>query len=304
MQPSIEQDRKVAAKKEELGKLSSYDELKTWLSTFGTNAQEIAGFISDNRALVSLGFTQETATLFATELKKRGLTVNEAAEELAASLQEHKTLGAAITDRDKTKRGLDGEIVRLGEEREALVLRIKAGTTQVIALEGTVASLNLTVTNLNEAITKAGDNAKGSMDTMVTEAKTAIDEVSGEAEAKVRGAGNELNAAIVESTAKFKGAAESVKKQADAVENEIGDAMNRAIDVGKQIQGLEPIARIYRFISERKGKPEEVYPIALDFIEGLGEWQRTLHGYGYINTYELDELVKEMKKNWGKSVTG
>lgn len=296
-------DVNIQEKKRELGDVQVYEQLKRDLESMGTEVKAMAGFIRLHNRLVLLGFDEKIAVALATELQKRGLVTEEAVKDMVQVFEEFKSLDKAVGDLQTTRKNLEELVIELGKKKEKVEIQLGRDNSQAGALEQQVVTLKETAGILNRSIEDAGKNAKKSMDTMVTEATTAIGKVRGEAEAKVAGAGNDLNDAIVRNTAKFAEAAESVKTQAGAAESAIDEAMKRAIDVGKQIQGLEPIVRVYRFISDRTGKPEEVYPIAVDFMESLSEWQRTLHGYGYLRTYELDGVLKEMRENWGESVT-
>jgi hypothetical protein len=194
---------------------------------------------------------------------------------------------------------MDDEIDDRKAESGRIGLRNTAAKEQVIALETTVGNLRLTVTTLNNTIKTAGENAKGSMDTIVSGAKTAIEGVKGTAVEEVSGTGTDLKGKIDASTKKFSEAATSVETLAKEAEKEMQEALRLAVDVGKQVQSLDPTVRALFFINQGKGEPSEVFPVVVPLLRNFLKWEDASVGKFYSTT-SLQDAIKETERNWGR----
>lgn len=289
-------ETQIRDKTRELGVLKNYEDLKKWLSTLDTNPQEMAEFIARNRRLHSLGFTQEAAVKFATELGKYDLPPDEAAEKLAAALQNYKTVDAAVKGLERSKKDLDKEVSDLTEDRETIRTERDSGRAQVTALGRRIISLTDTSNILNESIRKAGTDATNSMNTIVESAKAAIEEAKVSAVSRITGTGSELIPKVEDSTKAFSKAATDVQALAEQAKKDMEEAMKEALDVGKQIERLERINRTLYFISMGKGEPRDVFPIALDILRMLKKWEENLPKELMIPW--LNQTIDEMDRNW------
>jgi chromosome segregation ATPase len=286
----------TAANRRELGDQSVYKELRDDLSSMDTTAKALTGFIHSHWQLEKQGFDEKIATAFAKELTKMGLTTEEAARELAHALEKHRSLDEAVSAQEREKRKLGDEVSHLREELDTVRDLIEAGRTQVRALKEAVGTLRSTSRNLNESIKKAGRDAKKSMNTMVKSTKTAVRSVKGAAHDSLMDTVGKLNADVLDSKEKFSQAAKDVETKA-ANANRVMDALTQeAFDLGREIEGLEPISRTYRFISKGEGEPNEAILVAVDFMEQLSKWEKD--HIGPHRTYTLDRAIQETKENW------
>ena len=293
-------NREIAEKGKRLGVVSDLEALQNDLTSMKTSAKALKGFILLHKQLESLGFDEKTALVLATELEKSGLVPEKAAEELARAVDKHKSLHANVLDLEKEKSRLTAEVGRLSHQSGTINTQVESGKEQVLALAREVRGLKSTSRTLNKSIKGAGKTAEKSMHSIASTAKKDIRGVRKEAVDNLKATGKDLNDELIASTSRFSDAATAAAEKANEAKGEMEEALKQAVDVGRQIQGLDPIQKAYQFISTGEGEPNEVLRVAIDFMEQLLKWEESRPWKP--NTYYLDKAMEETKRNWDKSL--
>lgn len=103
-------ETQVKAREERLGSVREYELLKTGLDDLAIGPQAVNGFVMFHKQLVTLGFTQDYATAFATALDIRKLLPKDAAEVLAQALRNYASLDQAVRELEGQKSKLEAGI--------------------------------------------------------------------------------------------------------------------------------------------------------------------------------------------------
>jgi DNA repair exonuclease SbcCD ATPase subunit len=217
-----------------------------------------------------------------------------------AAIAEYKSLHSAVTELGKKRTELDAKVEDLTLEKETLVDQIKAARTTLNRLEESVEKLRTASTTLAGAIKKAGSDAGTSMQGIVKQAKSAIAEARRKAETGLEKSGGSLDRTIMESMERLSKAAAKAEKQADKVRRDMELVARKSVDVGRVLERMEPIGRVYHFISSGKGEPNDVYKWSIDFMEQLEKWE--LSRAPSARTYSLRDAIKETRGNWSRSL--
>lgn len=295
-------EKQVKAKEERLGFVGEYELLKKGLDDLAIGPQGVNGFVAFHRQLVDLGFTQEYATAFATALDIRKLMPKDAAEVLAQALKKYDSLDLAVRELEEQKSKLEAGIRPLKVEEEAVEAHVGTMQAHLEELRKTEAALNDSIEGTRDAIDDLSKKGPASLTRIVDDAIEELERARGEAVRKLQDAVNIMNDDVKASAGEFSKAATDVKTQATEASKVMDALSQEAFELGMEVEGLEPIGRTYRFISEGTGEPKEVIPWAVKFMEQLSKWE--LGHFGPRKTTWLDSAIEETKKNWANSPKG
>ncbi len=90
-----------------------------------------------------------------------------------------------------------------------------------------------------------------------------------------------------------------VQEQAKEFRDQVDGLMQQVFDTGRQMERLDEMSQVFQFISGGKGKPDEVFPKAIDFLKQLAGWEKSRPSGR--RTYYLEKSVEETRENWKDS---
>jgi Sec-independent protein translocase protein TatA len=140
------------------------------------------------------------------------------------------------------------------------------------------------------------EKAPASLKTIVDDA---IRDIGKAPRKEMKEALDEMTEDLKTSAENFSKAATTVETKAKAADKTMDALAQEAFDLGASIEGLEPIARTYRFISEGKGEPYDVVPPAVDFMKQLLSWEES--HFPNAKTIWLRSAIEETDRNWKNS---
>ena len=277
--------KQIAEMKSELGPLDEYKHLKEELHEMEVTAPKMNGFISLHKRLDALGFDAAAALSLANELNRRGLSPNEGASELAEALKKHLTLGLAIGHQEAEERRLNRIVQDLEADEEGILSVLKVAGSEVEALKSTIDTLSRTVANLARTSERISATAPVDVMNVIDDAKKEVRRVGDETRtgmekelAKVSilfdTSSRKINAAASSIVSKAMNAEKAMRKTSQGIVEDMDRVGRRGFQVGAEVANLKPISDVYRFVSEGKGEPGIVFPIAISFLRVLCLWER------------------------------
>ncbi len=120
-------EAEIRTKKDDLGDLEVYQNLKSDLEKLGMTPNAMARFVAFHNELVELDFTESAARVLAAELRKHGSVPSGAAATLARALSEYESLEEAVSALGEKKKELQPVELQVGvrqKELEALKVTI------------------------------------------------------------------------------------------------------------------------------------------------------------------------------------
>lgn len=288
-------DREIGELEDRLELVKEYEKLKKHLDDLAIGPQEMNGFATFHRQLVEQGFTQSYATALATALKIEDLLPRDAAEVLADALVKYDSLDQAVSDLEKQKERLEIEIRPLRVERDTLESHVGSMQTHLEELVKREKSLIEIIRNLEKAKTTL-EEAPASLKSIVDDA---IKEIGKAPTKKMEDAIDEMSEKLRTATKEFSTAAAEVQMKAGNARDDMEDAMQKALNLGKMIGTLSQYNRLFRFMMEGVGLPEDVAPQSLEFLERLDNWQR-VHIEDSSKRINLEGVIRELKLKWVK----
>ena len=284
-----------------LGDLQEYDKLKRNCDDLALGPQQLNGFATFHRQLIQLDFTQEYALQLATALKTKDLLPKDAAEVLTKALVKYESLDRAVSDLEAQKERLEIEIRPKIVEKDTVEGHVKALQGHINELVKTETSLGETVKNLERAMTTL-EEAPASLKTIVD---GAVKDIGTAPIKEMKNALDEMKEKVKAATADFSAAATEIQTKAANAKADIEDAMQKSLDLGKTVGQLNQTNKIFRFIYEGEGLPDEVASYAVDFLEMLDYWQyKHIPDSDRLKRIEFDGVIKEIKRKWARLGSG